>query len=639
MSRQFKFSLSQVLTVFVLFAALTMLAGCAGLKGASPGNNNGGGNNGGGNNGGGSTPQPTVTSFTAAPTSVDSGQSATLTWATQNATAVTLNGTAVAASGSQTVKVDTTTTYTLNATGAAGTTPASSTATVTVNPKIVSFTATPTTVGIGQSTTLAWQTTGATSVTLNGTAVNASGTSNQVITQDTTFTLTANGGAQPVTQAVTVKATTASLNTSVNHIIIMMHENRSFDHYFANLSDYRAKQGLPADVDDLTTAMAAGKVTPNPSWCAYGGGCSAPATITPYRLKTACIEDLSSSWQEAHNDVNLHSPNEGSWGNPPPMNGFAAMAGGFAAHTGANDVAGKRAMGYYTSDDLPFYYWAATTFATSDRWFSGALTRTQPNRMYWLAATSNGYAFPGGTGDTAHPPMYLDNRTNIFQLLETAGVSWKVYISDKVYQKGTLNGTYLSYFYTFGNQHLDKIVPMSQFAADAAAGTLPAVSMLESDSGNDEHPIDQIDVGMRYVWDKVTTLMNSPSWNDSIFILTFDEGGGLYDHVPPVSMPKPDDKEPILAAGDPTGHFDTTGFRVPLLIFSPFAKPGYVSHTNADFTAVLKLIETRFNLPSLTARDAAQMDMTEFFDWTAPNLNSVKPPTQPGLPCYYDALP
>ncbi len=420
---------------------------------------------------------------------------------------------------------------------------------------------------------------------------------------------------------------TGTLKTSVNHIILMMQENRSFDHYFGHLNDYRAKQGLPTDVDDLTKVT----VPPLPGW-------TGPA-IAPYHMKTGCIEDLSSSWQEAHNDVNLHSPNEGSWGTPPPMNGFAAMAGGFAAHTGANDVAGKRAMGYFTADDLPFYYWGATTFATSDRWFSGALTRTQPNRMYWLAATSNGYAFPGAASNDPHPPMFLDSRKNIFQLLEENGITWKVYVSDKAYRKGTLNGTYLSYFYTFGNKHTDKIVPMSQFATDATAGTLPQVAMLESDSGHDEHPLDQIDVGMRSVWDQVTALMNSPSWKDSIFILTYDEGGGLYDHVPPASMPKPDDRNPILTAGDPTGFFDTTGFRVPLIVFSPFAKPAYVSHTPADFTAALKLIETRFDLPSLTERDKAQMDMTEFFDWSAPNLKSTSPPVQPGLPCYFDHLP
>ena len=405
-----------------------------------------------------------------------------------------------------------------------------------------------------------------------------------------------------------------------------MQENRSFDQYFGHLNDYRAAQGLPTDVDDLTKVM----VTPLPTW-------DGTPAIAPYHMKSGCIQDLSSSWQEAHNDVNLTRPNEGSWGNPPPMNGFAAMAGGFAEHTGGFDTAGKRAMGYYTGDDLPFYYWAATAFATSDRWFSPALTRTQPNRMYWLAATSNGYAFPGQASNDPHPPMNLDGRKNIFQFLQENGITWRIYVEE--YQKGTLNGTYLSYFYTFGNQYLDHIVPIAQFATDAAAGTLPQVAMIETGSNNDEHPMDQIDVGARFVWNQTTALMSSPSWKDSVLIVTFDEAGGLYDHVPPVSMPKPDDKDPILNPNDPTGLFDTTGFRVPLMIISPFAKPAYVSHTPADFTAALKFVETRFGLPSLTNRDAAQMDMTEFFDWTAPNLKSTNPPVQHSMPCYFDHLP
>ena len=109
------------------------------------------------------------------------------------------------------------------------------------------------------------------------------------------------------------------------------------------------------------------------------------------------------------------------------------MAGGYAPHdptSGGFDVAGMRAMGYYTADDLPFYYWAATTFATSDRWFSPALTRTQPNRMYLLAATSNGYAYPGGTGDTTHPALNMGNVKSIFQLLQENNITWKVYVTD-----------------------------------------------------------------------------------------------------------------------------------------------------------------------------------------------------------------
>ena len=341
--------------------------------------------------------------------------------------------------------------------------------------------------------------------------------------------------------------------------------------------------------------------------------------------------------------VNLTSPDEGKWGTPPPMNGFAAMEGGYAQHNptlGGFDVAGKRAMGYYTAVDLPFYYWAATTFATSDRWFSPALTRTQPNRMYLLAATSNGYAFPGGTGDP-HPVLMMTGVKSIFQLLQENNVTWKIYVTDN-YAKGLANmDTYENYFsWAFG--FADHFADANTFASDAAKGTLPQVAMIEggyTESFADEHPQNPIDKGAQYTESMVQALMNSPSWPSSVFFLTYDEGGGFYDHVPPVSMPSPDGKKPALLPGDPTGDFDTTGFRVPLMVISPFTKPAYVSHNNADFTAMLKFIETRFNLPPLNKRDAAQIDMTEFFDWSAPNLASINPPKQPSLPCYYDHLP
>lgn len=596
-------------------------------------------------------PVPVANLSTSAP-AILAGQSATLTWTTQNATSVTLNGTTVAASGTQTVKPSQDTTYTLVATGQSGTTPAQATATVSIAfPPTATLAANPPQIVVGGSGTLTWSTQNATTVTLDGAPVAASGTQTINPSSTTTYTLVASGTtlAPAVTQTLTVQVVTGSLQTSVNHIIFEMQENRSFDQYFGHLNDYRVAQGLPADVDGFPADCKAD--------AQLGSGCSislktwsgTPRRLSPFHMRNGCIEDLSSSWQEAHNDVNNENPNEGGWGKNPPMDGFAAMAGGFAAHTaGYTDTAGARAMGFYTAQDLPFYYWAATTFGVSDRMFSGALTRTQPNRMYLLAATSNGYAFPGGTGDLNHPPMYLDNRETIFELLQDNKITWKVYISDVTYRKNTLNGTYMSYFFTFGSKYLSNFVPLSQFATDAQNGTLPQVAMIEPDSGVDEHPLDDIANGAQFVRDQVLALMNSPSWKDSIFFVTFDEGGGLYDHVPPASMPAPDDKKPILAPGDPSGLFDTTGFRVPNLVISPFTIPGVVSHTPADFTAILKLIELRFltpdpttgQVPSLTARDAAQPDLSkDFFDWTSPNLNSTNPPPQPDLPCSNDSLP
>jgi phospholipase C len=181
------------------------------------------------------------------------------------------------------------------------------------------------------------------------------------------------------------------------------------------------------------------------------------------------------------------------------------------------------------------------------------------------------------------------------------------------------------------------VVPATQFLQDAANGTLPQVAMIEGgyNSRLDEHPKTNVQTGAAYAASLINGLMNSPSWKDSVFILTYDEGGGLYDHVPPQHAVNPDGIAPIdLNPGDicttPGGancNFNYTGFRVPLLIVSPFAKKQYVSHTVADYTAILTLIETRFNIPSLTQRDAVQMDMTEFFDFK--NVPWATPPSPP----------
>ena len=146
--------------------------------------------------------------------------------------------------------------------------------------------------------------------------------------------------------------------------------------------------------------------------------------------------------------------------------------------------------------------------------------------------------------------------------------------------------------------------------------------------------LNSVQVGAAFAASFVNALLNSPSWKDSIFFLTFDEGGGFYDHVPPAPAVSPDGIKPFdIPAGNPPGDFVQTGFRVPLMVISPFAKQHFVSHTVMDFTAMLKFIETRFNLPPLNNRDAAQPDMTEFFDWTAPNMSPGTPPTQPAKQC------
>ena len=395
--------------------------------------------------------------------------------------------------------------------------------------------------------------------------------------------------------------------TAVNHIVFMLQENRSFDNYFGQLNGYRTARGLGADVDGLSPSDG------NPSF-------DRSTTIHPFRWNTVCQEQISPGWNESHRQWNRNDPTSSTGA----MDGFVYSAANLARARGDNDVEGLRAMGYFDDGHLPFYYFLATQFATSDRFFSSVLSLTPPNRMYSFAATSAGW--------TRSPTAAVSAKT-IWQLLEENNISWKIYADGP---------TTLGYFQPFGSQHKGNIFPYDQYFKDAKSGNLPAVSFIQNQTGNDEHPTDNVQRGAKFASTFVNALINSPNWKDSVFFLTFDEAGGIYDHVAPPNVPNPDGIAPIdLRPTDTPGNFDRDGFRVPLMVVSPFTKPGYVSHTNADHTAILKFIETRYGLSALTARDAAQPDMTEFFDFTnSPNLNPPKPPTQPvTAPCYESSTP
>jgi len=383
----------------------------------------------------------------------------------------------------------------------------------------------------------------------------------------------------------------------------MLQENRSFDSYFGMLPQYWQANGFPAQQFD--------GLPPNVSNPSFDG----TTTIPNFHLKSMCFSDLSPSWNESHVDWNRQDPT----GPTPTLDGFAFNAAKFARNNGDHDIEGLRAMGFYTGDDLNYYYFMASNFAISDRWFSPAMSRTPPNRQYLLAATSAGHVYPSAA---------LPNKT-IFEALESAGISWKVYESDP-------NSSYLRGFQPFADQHATNIVDATQFAVDAQAGTLPQVAMIDSGyaSGRDEHPNNNVQTGAAYSASFINALMASPSWKDSAFILTFDEGGGVYDHVPPQPAVPPDGINPIdlhpgdlCSSGGANCTFNFTGFRIPVIVISPFSKKNFVSHTVADFTAILKFIETRFKISPLTQRDAAQMDMTEFFDF--PNIPWEIPPTPP----------
>jgi len=301
------------------------------------------------------------------------------------------------------------------------------------------------------------------------------------------------------------------------------------------------------------------------------------------------------------------------------------------------DQLGRRTMGFFDGNDLNYYYFMAQNFATSDRWFSPIPSNSIPNRFYMYAATTHGHA---------HDPGTLDSNVvkNIFQLLDAAGITWRVYYTDDPAEPGVPH-TLLTRFQPFASQHMDHLANTKQFETDLKNGTLAQVSFIEELPGFDEHPGatlagdihsgNNVQAGAQYVSGFINNFMASQYWKDGVFFLSFDEAGGFYDHVAgqpaahPDALPPSDLKAEDKAFINPPADFNRTGFRVPLLVVSPFAKKGYVSHTIADYTAILKFIETRFGLSNLTERDKAQIDMQEFFNFAnPPNATAPNPPLQ-----------
>jgi phospholipase C len=362
----------------------------------------------------------------------------------------------------------------------------------------------------------------------------------------------------------------------IQHIVVLMQENRSFDSYFSALAG-----GIPSGTN------------PNP----LGG-----PPISQFHKKTYCeVADLDHSWNGTHRQ----------WNN-------GAMDGFTATNAVGPDPTGSRTMGYYDQTDLPFYYGLYSTFGTSDHYFASALTQTFPNRFYLLAGTSFGHIrndFPGPTGYT---------QPTVFNLLDAAHVSWKIYYSQI---------PFADVFAYVRNHAPGNVVPISQYYSDAAAGRLPAVSFVDpifvatNTVENDEHPPSNVQVGQNFTAGIINSLFKSPNWSSSVLFLTYDEHGGFYDGVAPPKAVAPDSIPPMYQPGDVQGGFDQLGIRVPIAVVSPYSKPHYVSHDVYDHTSILRFIEMRFGLPNLTQRDLAANPMLDFFDFSEPSF--ARPPVLP----------
>jgi len=411
----------------------------------------------------------------------------------------------------------------------------------------------------------------------------------------------------------------------------MLQENRSFDNYLGQLGAYRTTRLARFGITDTQTVDG----TPNPLPVLTNH--TTQAKVSPFHEPTVCTENLTPAWDESHHDVDL-TGGDPAWGTTTTYSNSSFAMDNFldtAMETDLYDPNGTRAMGYYNQTDLPYYYDLASFFASSDSWHSPILANTVPNRMYLMAATSFGHEYPD---DSGHPAYAAPT---IFRAMNTANVSWIYYYKD---------GIFLANFADFSDPNIGpKTFPVSDLMnrlAGSCSGVacdpdlaLPQVIFIDSASAAsalDEHPDNNIQTGAAYVESIINALMTSDAWKDSVFILSYDEGGGLYDHVPPFVVPPPDSYGPgqcpdanngssnYCTTGKLGGTFNLTGFRVPLIVISPYAKPNFVSHTPRDYTAILAFIEETFAVKPLTARDAywtdATRDMSEFFNFSAPAL-------------------
>jgi phospholipase C len=513
-----------------------------------------------------------------------------------------------AASGSITVNPAATTTYTITATNGAAT----ATAQATVNaPLSVTLSAKPANITPGQQSTLTWNARGATSLSIDNAIGDVTSLPSATVspTQTTTYTITAfDAGGHTTTAEATVTVSTSAGLRTIKHIIFMLQENRSFDSYFGQLQAYASKKVSGYQIN-------AG-YDPNILLPLLPSGSGAKGHL--FHEPTTRTENLTPSWNESHFDIDKQK--DGSF----KMDRFALTTNSIAQKF---DPKGLRALGFYDETDLPYYYELATQFATSDAFHSSLLANTIPNRQYMFCATSQGRIRPDPKG---HPQWTCPT---IFSSLQNAGVKWNLYFS---------SGTLLPQFADWNNPAISTRAQnvshlFDTLASPTADQDLASVVFIENGDdpsnglGADEHPDANIQVGAAYVKRIIDAVMASPAWHDSVFILAYDEGGGLYDHVPPFTVVPPDNTPPALKPTDLAGDFTLSGFRVPIVVISPWVKPHFVSHTNRELTSILKLIETRFGLSPLTARDAAADDMTEFFDFVnGPAL--LTPPPLPEQP-------
>ncbi len=372
-------------------------------------------------------------------------------------------------------------------------------------------------------------------------------------------------GEEPSQPPPEPQPTPKELLAGIEHIVVLMMENRSFDHFLGALSLDAAYANKA-----LVNGLKGTETNPAPNG----------SDVAVFKMANFTPEDPPHGWDAAHDQFN-----DGK------NDGFVK------AHAGGSQ---DEAMGYHDRSQIPLYYWFADNFAICDNWFSSVMGPTWPNRFYLHATTSK--------GKKNNTPLFQAPRTIWDELKEKK-------LTAKNYAAGVTNwalGGFPGKLFSGTN------APISQFFDAAADGSLPAFSLIDPDYlASDDHPSHNILRGQAFVASVYKALAESPLWSKTLLVITYDENGGFYDHVPP---PKTVDDDP---------EFEQLGFRVPAFVIGPTVKKGYVCKTQLEHSSVAATLKTRWDITSLTARMSATNDISDCID-----VAKLKAPAQPptGMP-------
>jgi phospholipase C len=365
--------------------------------------------------------------------------------------------------------------------------------------------------------------------------------------------------------ALTRAARPAGTLSDIKHVVVLMQENRSFDHYFGTMPGVRGFH------DPSVPRKLFYQADPN----------NPKKYLLPFHADThhTAAQNLPS---------NSHSwgPQHDCWNNGK-MDAFVQT------HLQVDGIAGQYTMAYYERQDIPFHWALADAFTVCDGYHCSMMGPTWPNRLYLMTGEVDPTGAHGGPVTSNDVPAEGFSWKTYPELLTNAGVSWKVY-----QELDNYGFNVLEYFDQYQNaatssplyQNAMRFYSPGQFEYDAANDQLPTVSWLLPTSYQSEHPDFMPAAGADYIASKVEAIASNPDvWAKTVFILIYDENDGFFDHVAPPTAPKGTKGEYVDISGEnqPIG----LGFRVPCVLVSPWTVGGFVCHDTFDHTSVIRLIE------------------------------------------------